>query len=46
MRRYFFEVKTYETSSEPVIEYYKQSNLVKEINGEGSITEISAEEVV
>ncbi len=35
--------KTYETSSEPVIEYYKQSNLVKEINGEGSITEISAE---
>ena len=35
--------KTYEKSSEPVIQYYKQSNLLKVINGEASITEINSE---
>ena len=35
--------ETYEKSSEPVINYYKQSNLLKVINGEATITEISNE---
>ncbi len=35
--------KTYENSSEPVIEYYKHSNLLKVINGEASISEINIE---
>ena len=35
--------KTYEKSSEPVIDYYKQSNLVKVVNGEAGISEISSE---
>ena len=35
--------KTYEKSSEPVINYYKQSNLVKVVNGEAKISEISTE---
>ena len=35
--------KTYEKSSEPVINYYKQSNLVKVINGEAGISEINSE---
>ncbi len=34
---------TYEKSSSPVIEYYKQSNLLKVINGEASISEINIE---
>ena len=35
--------KTYEKSSEPVINYYKKSNLVKVVNGEAKISEISTE---
>ncbi len=35
--------KTYEKSSEPVIDYYKQSNLLKIINGEAGISEINSE---
>ena len=35
--------KTYEKSSEPVLEYYKQSNLVKVVNGEAGISEINSE---
>ena len=35
--------KTYEKSSEPVINYYKQSNLVKVVNGEAGISEINSE---
>ena len=35
--------KTYEKSSEPVINYYKQSNLLKVVNGEAGISEISIE---
>ena len=35
--------KTYEKSSAPVIDYYKQSNLVKVVNGEASISEINTE---
>ena len=35
--------KTYEKSSEPVLDYYKKSNLLKVINGEGSISEINSE---
>jgi len=34
---------TYEKNIMPVIEFYKQSNLLKVVNGEGSITEISDE---
>ena len=34
---------TYEKSSLPVIEYYEQSNLLKVINGEASISEINSE---
>ena len=35
--------KTYELSSEPVLDYYKQSNLLKVINGENTISEINVE---
>ena len=35
--------KTYEKSSEPVINYYKQSNLLKVVNGEAGIPEINRE---
>ena len=35
--------KTYENSSEPVIDYYKQYNLLKVINGEATIPEINIE---
>ena len=35
--------KTYEISSEPVIDYYKQSNLLKVVNGETGISEINSE---
>ena len=33
--------KTYEKSTKQVIDYYKKSNLLKEVNGERSINEIS-----
>ncbi len=35
--------KTYEESTEPVIEYYKKLNLLKVINGERSIDQINKE---
>ena len=35
--------KTYEKSAEPVIGYYKQSNLLKSVNGEAEISEINSE---
>ncbi len=35
--------KTYEKSCQPVIDYYKQSNLLKVVNGEAGITEINSE---
>ena len=35
--------KTYEMSSEPVLAYYKQSNLLKVVNGEAGISEINSE---
>ena len=35
--------KTYEKSAEPVIGYYKQSNLLKFVNGEAGISEINTE---
>ena len=35
--------KTYELSSEPVLDYYRQSNLLKVINGENTISEINVE---
>ena len=35
--------ETYEKSTEPVIDYYKKSKLLKVINGEGSIDEINVE---
>ena len=35
--------QTYEKSSLPVIDYYKQSNLLKVVDGEGSIIEINDE---
>ena len=35
--------KTYEKSSEQVLEYYKQSNLLKVVNGEATISEINTE---
>ena len=35
--------KTYEKSSETVVDYYKQSNLLKVVNGEAGITEINSE---
>ena len=34
---------TYEKSTEPVLDYYKQSNLLKIINGEATIDEINVE---
>ena len=35
--------KTYQKSSEPILDYYKKYNLLSVINGEASITEISSE---
>ena len=35
--------ETYEENIKPVINFYKQSNLLKVINGEGSISKISSE---
>ena len=35
--------ETYENNIKPVIDFYKQSNLLKVVNGEASITEISSE---
>ena len=35
--------KTYESSTEPVIEYYNKLNLVKVIDGERSIDQINKE---
>ena len=35
--------KTYEKSSEPVINYYKKSNLLRVINGEATISKINSE---
>ena len=35
--------QTYETNIKPVIDFYKSSNLLKEVNGEAEITEISEE---
>ena len=35
--------KTYQKSAEPVIGYYKQSNLLKFVNGEAGISEINTE---
>ena len=35
--------ETYENNIKPVIDFYKQSNLLKMINGESAITEISDE---
>ena len=35
--------KTYEKSSEQVLDYYNQSNLLKVVNGEASITDINSE---
>ena len=35
--------ETYETKIAPVIDFYKQSNLLKVVNGEAPITEINAE---
>ena len=35
--------ETYENNIKPVIDFYKQSNLLKVINGESAITEISDE---
>ena len=35
--------QTYEKSSEPVLHYYKQSNLLKVVNGEATISEINSE---
>ena len=35
--------KTYEKSTEPVIEYYKKLNLLKVIDGENTINQINKE---
>ena len=35
--------QTYENNIKPVIDFYKQSNLLKVVNGEAPITEINAE---
>ena len=35
--------ETYEKNINPVIEFYKQTNLLKVVNGETSISEISGE---
>ena len=37
------EIETYEKNIEPVIDFYKQSNLLTVINGEKPIAEISNE---
>ena len=34
---------TYENNIKPLIDFYKKSNLLKVVNGEASITEISSE---
>ena len=39
IRRY----ETYENNIKPVIDFYKEHDLLKEVNGEGSISEISDE---
>ena len=35
--------KTYEENIKPVIDFYKQTNLLREVNAESSIAEISEE---
>ena len=35
--------KSYEKNIKPVIEFYKEANLLEEVNGESSITQISYE---
>ena len=35
--------ETYENSSEPVLDYYKQTKLLKVVNGENSISQINDE---
>ena len=35
--------ETYEENIKPVIDFYKKSNLLKVVNGEGSIAEINSE---
>ena len=35
--------ETYENNIKPVIDFYKQSNLLKVVNGETSISQISGE---
>ena len=35
--------KNYENSTKPVLDYYNKSNLLKDVNGEASITEINVE---
>ena len=35
--------ENYENNIRPVIDFYKQSNLIKEVNGEASIAKISEE---
>ena len=35
--------ETYEKTSEPVLNYYNKSNLVKVVNGESTISEINSE---
>ena len=35
--------QTYEKSSEPILHYYKQSKLLKVVNGEATISEINSE---
>ena len=35
--------ETYEKNTKPIIDFYKQSNLLRDVNGEASITEINAE---
>ena len=35
--------ETYENNIKPVIDFYKKSNLLKVVNGEGSISEINSE---
>ena len=35
--------KMYESNIEPVIDFYKQTNLLKVVNGEATISEISDE---
>ena len=39
MKRY----KTYENNIKSVVDFYKQSDLLKVVNGEGSIAQISSE---